>query len=139
MFLRCFLQKYAEVQTSFVRRYVGRLNGFWSIEKTDTDYHKLRFNDDYDNPLICVQGWNKFKEWHDLPNNVEIELIYNGNRKSGIYSINDLDSRIHVPSFHSRSLHPTKTAYFDMQLAHSTLSVPKLVSCFTINYSILLI
>ncbi|KAK2437407.1 replication protein A 70 kDa DNA-binding subunit [Trifolium repens] len=44
-------EKYAEVHTSFVRRNVGRLDGFWSIEKTDTDYHKLRFNDNYGNPL----------------------------------------------------------------------------------------
>jgi hypothetical protein len=103
------------------------LDGFWSIEKTDTKYHKLRFNDDYENPLICVQGWNKFKEWHDLPNNVEIELIYYGNKKFGIFSINDLGPQVHIPSFHSRSVHPTKTAYFDMQLYPSNISAAKLV------------
>jgi hypothetical protein len=57
MILSHSLQKYAEVHTSFVRQNVGRLDGFWSIEKTDTDYHKLRFNDNYRNPLNAAIYW----------------------------------------------------------------------------------
>jgi hypothetical protein len=106
---------------------VGKLNEYWRIKKNDTDYHKLRFNLDYENPLILVQGWNKFKEFHDLPKNVKIEFMYRGNNIYEVMEVNDIDDGIPIPPFHSRSLLPTRTAIFDVELTQLNLDRPKLV------------
>jgi hypothetical protein len=43
---------------------------YWSVKKTDIGFHKLRFNNNYENPLIL--GWNKFKKWHRFPKRNDI-------------------------------------------------------------------
>ncbi|KAK2430000.1 hypothetical protein QL285_028383 [Trifolium repens] len=118
-------QKYGEVETEFTRRHVGQLCEYWKVKKNDTDFHKIRFNLDYENPLILVQGWNEFKNFHDLPKNVEILFMYRGNNIYEIMETNDLDSRIHIPAFHSRSSLPTRTATFDVELTNLNVDRPK--------------
>ncbi|GAU45081.1 hypothetical protein TSUD_85670 [Trifolium subterraneum] len=119
-------QNYAEVETEFVRRHIGQLQEYWKIKKYDTGYHKLRFNNDYENPLILIQGWNKFRDFHELPTNVEIELAYYGDNVFEIFSINDLDNGRHISSFHSRSLHPGRTRVFNIPLTPTTVDLPYL-------------
>jgi hypothetical protein len=126
----CCSQKYGEVETEFTRRHVGQLCEYWKVKKNDTDFHKIRFNLDYENPLILVQGWNEFNNFHDLPKNVEIRFMYRGNNIYEIMETNDLDSRIHIPAFHSRSSLPTRTATFEVELTNLNVDRPKLVSSF---------
>jgi hypothetical protein len=86
---------------------------------------------DYENPLILVQGWNKFKAFHDLPRNLEIVFMYRGNNIYEIMEIHDFDSGKYIPAFHSRSIIPSKTAVFDVELTNFNVDRPKLVSIFT--------
>ncbi|GAU32455.1 hypothetical protein TSUD_144640 [Trifolium subterraneum] len=120
-------QKYAEIETSFGKRHRGETYGNWQVIKNDTDYHKLRFNNDYENPLILTQGWNKFKEFHNLPDNVEVMLSFHGNNTFQVDVIKELKGRAEIPSFHSRSLHPTRTSVFDFSLTPNNVDVPQFV------------
>jgi hypothetical protein len=67
-----------------------------------------------------------------LPDNVEIELAYLGDNIFEVFQINEIMSPDRAPSFHSRSLIPTLTANFDIELTPLNIDVPKLVS--RINY-----
>jgi hypothetical protein len=123
-------QKYAEIDTKFVVHHREQLNEYWKVKKNDTDFHKLKFNRDYENPLILVQGWNKFRDFNDLPKNVQILMIYRGNNLYEIDEIFDLDDNRSIPSFHSRSLHPTETTFFDVEITAGNIDAPKLVRMF---------
>ncbi|KAK2355992.1 hypothetical protein QL285_093356 [Trifolium repens] len=85
-------QNYAEIETSFVQDKRPQLNGYWSIIKNDTQFHKLKLNDDYENPLLLIQGWNKIKAFHNLPDNVQIEFLYYGNKTFEIASSKKIKS-----------------------------------------------
>jgi hypothetical protein len=111
-----------------VKRHVGRLEEYWKVKKNDTDFHKLKFNNSYENPLITVQGWNKFRDFHDLPANVQIELLYHGKNIYEIFEITDLDNGKVIPEFHSRSMHSYKTEWFDVDITLANWDAPKLVS-----------
>jgi hypothetical protein len=104
-----------------------QLKEYWKVKKNDTDFHKLKFNCDYENPLILIQGWNKFKEFNDLPKNVQIVMIYWGNNFYQVDEILDLDANHSIPSFHSRSLHPNQTTFFDVDITAGNIHAPKLV------------
>jgi hypothetical protein len=121
------LQKHAEIETKFPRRHLRQLGEFWKVKKTDTDFHKLKFNQDYDNPLILIAGWNKFKEWHDLPDNVHMVFIYHGNNEFEISEIYDINEDHQIPPFHSKCLHPLDTAYFDIEVTVANYIAPKIV------------
>jgi hypothetical protein len=77
--------------------------------------------------LILIQGWNKFKEFNDLPKNVQIVMIYWGNNFYQVDEILDLDANHSIPSFHSRSLHPNQTTFFDVDITTGNIHAPKLV------------
>ncbi|GAU45082.1 hypothetical protein TSUD_85680 [Trifolium subterraneum] len=118
-------QKYAEIETDFVSRHRGEINGYWKVKKNDTDYHKLKFNNDYENPLILVQGWNKLKDFYNLPNNVQVNLIFHGSNEFEVQSVKEVLSPNEIPPFHSRSLLPQRTAVFDFELTRINIQVPK--------------
>ncbi|KAK2428165.1 hypothetical protein QL285_026701 [Trifolium repens] len=124
--VRLSSQKYAEINPEFVQQEGIKLAEYWKVKKNDTDFHKLKFNKDYDNPLILIQGWNKIKEFHALPDNVEIELDYLGDNIFDIFQINEINETARVPSFHSRSLIPTLTANFEIELTPLNIDVQKL-------------
>jgi hypothetical protein len=83
--------------------------------------------------LILIQGWNKFKDFNDLPNNVQILMIYWGNNHYQIDEIFDLDGNRSIPSFHSRSLHPKETTFFDVEITAGNIHAPKLVRLFNVH------
>ncbi|KAK2356831.1 hypothetical protein QL285_094154 [Trifolium repens] len=129
------LKKLAEVETSFARDHIGQLNGYWKVHNNDTDFHKLKFNNNYDNPLIA-QGWNEFKDFHEMPESVEIELIYHGNNVFEVLQFKQLitDNEIQpfqfetcteIPAFHSRSIEPEKTVFFEIELNDLQIGLPE--------------
>jgi hypothetical protein len=69
-----------------------------------------------------------------LPDNVEIELDYLGDNIFDIFQINEIVWPTRAPSFHSRSLIPTLTANFEIELTPLNIDVQKLVS--SVNYEI---
>jgi hypothetical protein len=105
-----------------------QLNGYWSIIKNDTQFHKLKLNDDYENPVLLIQGWNKIKAFHNLPDNVQIEFLYYGNKTFEIASSKKIKSMDEISPFHSRSMHPTCTTIINVELTPTNIDVPKLVS-----------
>ncbi|KAK2444077.1 hypothetical protein QL285_015131 [Trifolium repens] len=119
-------QKYAEINPEFVQQHQFKLVEYWKLKTNDTHFHKIKFNKDYDNPLILIQGWNKIKEFHALPDNVEIELDYLGDNIFDIFQINEIVWPTRAPSFHSRSLIPTLTANFEIELTPLNIDVQKL-------------
>ncbi|PNX91516.1 hypothetical protein L195_g047647, partial [Trifolium pratense] len=118
-------QNFAEIETDFIYRQRGEVYGYWKVKKNDTDYHKLKFNNDYENPLILIQGWNKFKNFHNLPDNVHIELIFHGNNEFEVHSVRELNSPNDIPPFHSRSIRPPHIAVFDFKLTQTLVDQPK--------------
>jgi hypothetical protein len=46
------------------------------VIKNDKEHHKLKFNKNYDNPLLLNEGWESFKKFHNLPDDVEVVLQY---------------------------------------------------------------
>jgi hypothetical protein len=107
---------------------LGQLSEYWKVKKNDTDFHKLRFNLDYENPILLVQGWNEFKNFHDLPKNVAIRFMYRGNNIYEVMEIEDLDIECHIPAFHSRSIMTGRSATFDIEVTNLNVDKPKLVS-----------
>ncbi|GAU25176.1 hypothetical protein TSUD_150750 [Trifolium subterraneum] len=73
---------------------------------SENKYHSLRFNNDYQNPLILNQGWNKLKEFHEFPDNVELEFKYHGDNIYEIMSFRNLSNAAGIPAFH-KFLHKT--------------------------------
>jgi hypothetical protein len=57
-------------------------------------------------------------------------MIYRGNNLYEIDEIFDLDDNRSIPSFHSRSLHPTETTFFDVEITAGNIDAPKLVRMF---------
>jgi hypothetical protein len=82
--------------------------------------------------LIGPKGWKEFKNFHVLPDNVEIDFIFHGNNYFEIRSFKEITSANVIPPFHSRSVDPAKTVFFDIELSNLHVNVPELVS-FTIN------
>jgi hypothetical protein len=74
-----------------------------------------------------VQGWNKFRDWHDLPPNVRVDLEYLGDKKFDVLFISDAQDHSVIPGFHSRSLHKFQTDFYDVDLTISNVNFPKLV------------
>jgi vacuolar-type H+-ATPase subunit I/STV1 len=122
------LQRFIEVETTFAHRHRGQLCRYWNIKKNDTDVHQLRYNNQTENPLLGYQGWNEFKDHHDLPDNVIVTFTYHGNNFFEVSETEEIICSNQIPPFHSRSLDPAKTTYFDVQLADVQVNVPKLVS-----------
>jgi hypothetical protein len=92
----------------------------------------LKFNNNNENPLIGPKGWKEFKNFHGLPDNVEIDFIFHGNNYFEVRSFKEITSGNVIPPFHSRSVDAAKTVFFDFELSNLHVNVPELVS-FTIN------
>jgi hypothetical protein len=88
----------------------------------------LKFNNNNENPLIGPKGWKEFKKIHGLPDNVEIDFIFHGNNYFEISGFKEIISCNDIPPFHSRSINPAKTVFFDIELTNLHVNVPELVS-----------
>jgi hypothetical protein len=102
------------------------------VIKNDKKHHKLKFNNNYDNPLLLNEGWESFKKFHKLPDDVEVVLQYFGHDLFGVKSFKKLGGAATIPSFHSRSLAPNKTNFFEFELTPNRVDMPKIVSHLTL-------
>jgi hypothetical protein len=127
------MQRFVEVETSFTCRHKGELFGFWNVKKNDTAVHKLKYNNQDENPLLGYQGWNEFQDHHDLPANVVVTLTYRGNNNFEVAHSEEIICPTQLPPFHSRSLDPAKTTHFDIELANGQIGLPTFVSFGVLN------
>lgn len=101
--------------------------------KDDGDFLRLQFKKYYMQPLI-IKGWEEVKELHNFSNNVEVILSYYDRNVFKVQSYRELDGPSTIPSFHSRSQHPTETIYCDLKLTEKNIRKQELVK-FTIFFS----
>jgi hypothetical protein len=97
------------------------------VKKDGTDVHKLRYNMCTENPLLGIQGWNEIKEHHDLPDNVIVTFKYHGNNFFEVQESEEITSFQQIPPWHSLSLDPARTQFFDVEVANCQFGLPKLV------------
>jgi hypothetical protein len=93
----------------------------------------INFNKDYENPYI-TKGWNDVKEFFNINNDVEVKFTYYPANRFGVESFTKLDNQTQVPSFHSRSLNPTETCYFDINITAENIKLPNLVEFLLENF-----
>jgi hypothetical protein len=98
------------------------------VVKNEKVYHELKFNNDYDNPLILNEGWKAFKEFYKMSDNVLIVFEYYGHGLFGVLATGDRENLDEIPAFHSRSEHQHSTAIFDVNLTGQHFDAPKLVN-----------
>jgi hypothetical protein len=111
------------------RYYLGKT---WKVIKNDKEHHKLKFNKNYGNPLLLNEGWESFKKFHNLPDDVEVVLQYFGHDLFGVKSFKQLGDEATISEFHSRSFAPKKTTFFEFELTPNRVDMPKIVSHLTL-------
>jgi len=114
---------YVEVEPSFVHKYYNELFGTWQILNTIDKGHLLSFKKNIVNPLL-TNGWPEVKNFHELPDNVEIAFVYYGNNMFVVYMYKEIYNHRELPAWHSRCTMPPHTAYFDNVLCDSDFSSP---------------
>jgi hypothetical protein len=95
--------------------------------------HELQFNQMHNNPLLTI-GWTELSQFLNLPKNVEIYFSYYGNQLFGINSFKEKKSYEEIMPFHSRSIMPLLTKYFDIILTPTSINQPNLVSLTFISH-----
>jgi len=104
-----------EVEPSFVKGNLANLAGSWRLLNTENMGHLLTFNKSFVNPLL-TNGWFEFKNFNDLPNNVEIVFGYYGNNMFSGYMFKTIYKHSELPTWHSRCIIGNESAYFDSLL-----------------------
>jgi len=78
--------------------------------------------------LHLLLACSEIQEYHNIPDNVEVVFGYYGGSIFGINTIREIDDPETFPPFHSRSLFPTETFYFDVHVDDHWLKSPKMVN-----------
>jgi hypothetical protein len=86
----------------------------------------INFNYDYENPYIS-KGWKDVKLIFNVGDDVEVKFEYYPPNRFELQSHRKLDNQIQIPSFHSRSLNPSETCYFDINITEDNIKLPNLV------------
>jgi hypothetical protein len=110
------------------------LKDSWDICHESGVVYKLKFNMSLNNPNLS-DGWNDIKQFNDFPDDVEVVFGYYGSNVFGVIMCREVNRYIDLPCFHSRSLYPMHTMFFDITLWDKDLTSPILVSfelCFLI-------
>lgn len=131
MFFNTFLydlKSHAEVDPQFVYKFQNKIRDPWIIMKEDGGVQPLTFNPSLINPTLS-EGWDKLKEYHGFPDNVEVVFGYYGNNMFGVVMFREMGCCTEFPSYHSRSLLPAKTRIFDVQLTPNDFISELLVGC----------
>jgi hypothetical protein len=127
-YIFCLFQAFAEVETDFIRRHRGELSSSWNVREDASNFNILTYNNSINNPLIEKNGWTEFLAFHSLPDDIAVLLRYRGGNLFELAHYEVISSLQTIPSFHSRSLVPFYTDFFDMELTDMKIDVPKLVS-----------
>jgi hypothetical protein len=98
----------------------------WFVITKEGKYHKLKYNQTYSFPLI-VEGWKELKNYEEFPDNVQVVFGYYGGSIFGIVAFKEISCPDEIPAFHSRSLDPKLTTWFDVVIEKGSTSDKKLV------------
>jgi hypothetical protein len=90
------------------------------------DVHCLEYNNCFEHPLI-IGGWNRLQNIYNFRNNSEVLFGYYGYSCFGIISWRDIDFSCNILPYHSRSIYPKETRWFDIALTEETAKKRKLV------------
>jgi hypothetical protein len=99
----------------------------WFIMNSTCGFIDVKYNLSYENPTIFT-GWTQLIDYNQLPANVEIEMEYHGGQKFAIKSFKEIKCEAEILPFHSRSLIPNQTFFFDIVLTETSIKKPKLVN-----------
>lgn len=100
---------------NFYHKYSHKITDTWRVLNDEGDFHEINCNKNYVFPLI-IGGWEQLKEFHHLPDNVEVMFSYYGANLYAISMFRELTCPKTIPKFHSRSLDPAETFYFDVHI-----------------------
>jgi hypothetical protein len=78
--------------------------------------HKLKYNMKMAFPLI-TEGWEALAMFEGFQPNVEVVFGYFGGRLFAVVAFNQIGSLDDMSVFHSRSLLPMKTDWFDVAIS----------------------
>ena len=88
--------------------------------------NELKFNNSLIFPTI-TNGWEEFIQENNLPANAKIIFSYYGKNICAVAAYRQLEDPTKFPKYHSRSMDPAETFYFDVVILHSNLHQPKMV------------
>ncbi|AES60188.1 hypothetical protein MTR_1g041870 [Medicago truncatula] len=96
-----------EIEPGFVKGNLANLSALWYLV----------------NPLL-THGWTEFKDFNDLPENVEIVFGYYENNMFSVYMFKTIYTHDDLPTWHSRCTIINRTAYFDSLLTEDDFLSP---------------
>ncbi|XP_045806228.1 uncharacterized protein LOC123899199 [Trifolium pratense] len=117
---------YGEIDPNFIVEYYNKLDNMWFVFNSESGWTVLKYNKSYDNPII-FNGWKELLELHGLPNNIELELDYYGGNCFGIKSFKEPIVETDILPFHSRSIIPHETVFFDIPLTTESVKNKNLI------------
>jgi hypothetical protein len=88
--------------------------------------NELKFNNSIIFPTI-TKGWKEFIQRNHLPANAQIIFSYYGKNIFAVSTYKILQDPTTYPKYHSRSMDPAETFYFDVDILHSNLHQPTMV------------
>jgi hypothetical protein len=89
--------------------------------------HEVKYKPSLYFPTL-TSGWSELQEYHNIPDNVEVVFGYYGGSIFAITTIREIHDPETFPPFHSRSLFPNETFYFDVHVDDHWLKSPKMVN-----------
>lgn len=103
------------MEPHFVTKYWNVLGDKWGVWNEEGRFHVLQLNKNLLNPLI-TKGMTELKEFYNIPDNVEVMLVYFGNHIFKLQSFKQINISTPVPTFHSRSTNSSNTVLFEFTL-----------------------
>jgi hypothetical protein len=124
------------VEPDFHKQHVGELVEDWFVMNTTGKSNKLKYNLNHSFPQI-TEGWEALSLFEGFPANVEAVFGYFGGRLFAVVGFHEVISYDEISAFHSRSLLPNSTTWFDVKISWDDYISKSLVKyCF--NFIILI-
>jgi hypothetical protein len=131
---------HTEVDPNFHKEHIGQLSEDWFVMNISGTSQKLKYNMKHSFPLI-TEGWEALAELEGFPPNVEVVFGYYGGRLFAVVSFNEIQSLDDMSVYHSRSVLPQQTDFFDVAISWDDYISKSLVKycLFLINFMYLFI
>ena len=120
------VQNFAEVDPAFLEKYHDQLTTTWHVINEEAEVNELKFNNSLIFPTI-TEGWVDLIWNFFFPPNAEIVFSYYGKSICAVASYRELEDPKNFPIFHSRSMDPAETFFFDVAVLDFNLHQPKMV------------
>ncbi|XP_045796467.1 uncharacterized protein LOC123890810 [Trifolium pratense] len=108
-------QEFAEIDPNYRKQLDVPIGIKWYVKNKSGPHHTLTCTLGCIFPLI-TGGWKELREYYRFPDDVEVTFSYFGYDCFAIKNIKTLDCCAEIPYFHSRSVFPLKTTYFDVTM-----------------------